>query len=164
MRFPPIGMRMFKTALSVTLCLLLAWLISYPPPIYACVAAVIVTRETVGRSLRMGVGRVLATLIGGAVAIAFLFLNVGVSSWLEIPLVGAGVLLALYVCLLFKAPEAAALAAVTMLIIVLGHPEDKYIFALTRMGETVAGICVSLTVNRFIGKQRIENRGQIEEA
>ena len=157
---PPIGLRMAKTALSVSLCLLLAQLASYPTPTYACVAAVIVTRETVERSFRQGVERVVATLIGGAVALALLFVNLTYSRWWEIPLVGVGVLLALYVCLLLGAPDAAALAAVTVLIIVLGHPANKYLFALTRVGETVAGICVSLAVNRFIGKPKVENGGQ----
>ena len=148
---PHIGLRMIKTALSVSLCMLAAWTLSYPPPIYACIAAVIVTRETVEDSFKQGVARVIATLIGGVMALGLLLLDLENSpGLLEVLLAGVGVLLTLYVCLLLKTPDAAALACVTFLIIVLQHADDKYLFALYRVLETIAGIIVSLVVNRII--------------
>jgi uncharacterized membrane protein YgaE (UPF0421/DUF939 family) len=147
---------MLKTALSVMACLLLARLLSYHPPVFACVAAVIVTKENIESSFKQGVDRVLGALVGGVVALIFLFLSPARDFYIVIPLVGAGVLFTLYICLLLKIPDAAALACVAFLIIVLLHPEDKYIFALTRVGETIAGICVSLLINRIIPGKKPE--------
>ncbi len=148
---PHIGMRIVKTGLSVTICLALGHLFSYSAPIYACVAAIIVTKDTIENSFKQGVDRVVSTLVGGAIAILILLLGItDTSAYLEVVLVGVGCILTLYFCVVLKNPDAAALACVVFLTIVLQHPQDKYIFALTRVGETIVGIVISLLVNRLV--------------
>ncbi len=150
MTLPHIGMRMVKTGVSVLVCLLIAQLCAYPSPVFACVAAIIVTKDTIENSFKQGIDRVVSTLVGGAIAIVILLWNIDVfNPYLRIAIVALGCILTLYFCVVIKSPDAAALACVVFLSIVLQHPQDKYIFALTRIAETVAGIVVSLTVNRF---------------
>jgi len=160
---PHIGFRMLKTALSVSICLLLARLFAYPPPVYACIAAVIVTKETVESSLKMGIARVSATLVGGVMALVWLFFDLQRVPYLEIPLIGIGILVTLYFCLIIKEPDAAALACVVFLIITLQHPYDKHMFALVRVCETIAGICISLVVNRLIRPPKGKEKQTVEK-
>lgn len=153
----PVGMRMVKTGLAVVLCLLLARLFGYAhyPPLYACMAAILATKDTVENSLKAGVDRTVATLVGGLIAIVLLFFDFyRVNEYLEILVAGLGCVLTLYFCVLIKSPEAAALACVVFLVILLQHSDDKYVFALVRMGETVTGIGISIVINRFVNPRR----------
>lgn len=156
-KLPAMGMRIIKTSISVMLCLLPAHWLNQPPPIFACMAAVIVTRENIGLSFKQGLARILATMVGGLFALIIMYFNIQ-NQYLHILITGAGCALAIYFCVLIKHPDAAALSAIIFLSLALTHLDDKYTFALTRLIETVAGIIVALAVNVLInnnaGKRR----------
>ncbi|MDR2900163.1 MAG: aromatic acid exporter family protein [Treponema sp.] len=145
-KFPPIGMRMIKTSLSVILCLLLGYWFHYPTPLYACMAAVIVTREDFTSSFQQGIARILATVVGCLFALIIMHFNIE-NVYLNILIIGAGCILTIYFCVLIKHPDAAALSAIIFLSLTMVHIEDKYLFTLIRFSETVAGIIIAIAVN-----------------
>ena len=150
--FPAFGMRIVKTGLSVLLCLLLAHWLNQPPPVFACMAAIVVTRENMELSLSQGVARILSTIVGCLFAIAIMFISAE-NAYLHILLVSLGCALTIYFCVLIKHPDAAALAGVIFLSLAISHPNDKYTFALLRLAETVAGIVIALGVNALIRRR-----------
>jgi uncharacterized membrane protein YgaE (UPF0421/DUF939 family) len=150
--FPPIGMRIIKTSVSVMACLLLGHLFHYPTPLFACMAAVIVTRENFETSFQQSIARILATIVGCLFALIIMqgeFKN----EYVHILITGAGCVLTIYFCVLIKHPDAAALSAIIFLSLALTHIDDKYVFTFIRLTETIAGIIVSLLVNLLLKKK-----------
>ncbi|MDR0672033.1 MAG: aromatic acid exporter family protein [Oscillospiraceae bacterium] len=149
------GMRIVKTGLCVAICLILGLAIGYPMPIYACIAAILATRPTLETSFRSGLDRLMGTVVGGALAIGVLFFDLSsIHPYLQAILIGLGCAATLYFCVLIRSVDAAALSCVIFLIIVSQHPQDKYLFAATRVLETLAGILISIGVNKFVNIPR----------
>jgi uncharacterized membrane protein YgaE (UPF0421/DUF939 family) len=146
LKFPTLGMRIIKTSISVILCLLLGHFLKYPSPVFACMAAVIVTRENFESSFQQGIARILATIVGCLFALAIMHFNIE-NEYVHILVICAGCILTIYFCVLIKHPDAAALSAIIFLSLTLTHVEDKYLFTLVRFTETVAGIIIALLVN-----------------
>jgi uncharacterized membrane protein YgaE (UPF0421/DUF939 family) len=136
------------------LCLLIGSILNYPTPVFACMAAVIVTRENFESSFQQGIARILATIVGCLVALIIMHFNIE-NEYLHILVTGIGCVLTIYFCVLIKHPDAAALSAVIFLSLVLTHVNDKYLFTLIRFSETVAGIIIALCVN-LLGKKKPE--------
>lgn len=137
--------------LSVALCLVLGQIVEGQWAVFACFAAVLATKETVGNSISDGLTRVISTLIGGAIAILLLlFSGEHMSTPLFGALVTAGTLVTIYFTVLIKQPDTTALAAVVFLGAVLVHQSDKFIYAGRRIVETIAGIVISVLVNLLI--------------
>jgi uncharacterized membrane protein YgaE (UPF0421/DUF939 family) len=151
-KLPPIGLRIIKTSVSVMLCLLLGHLFHYPTPIFACMAAVIVTRENFESSFNQGIARILATVVGCLFALIIMHFNIA-NEYVYILIIGAGCVLTIYFCVLIKHPDAAALSAIIFLSLTLTHVEDKYVFTFIRFTETVAGIIIALLVNVLVKKK-----------
>lgn len=149
-----IGMRTIKTGLAVAICLALGQLLGYPAPIYACIAAVTTMRESIDASLRDSVSRILATIFGGAMGMVVLGLNVNaLNPWLEIPAIGIAVIVTIHMTIVVKRPDTTALAVVVLLIIVLDHADDKYIYAIRRIIETIIGIMTAVAMNAMIRRK-----------
>jgi uncharacterized membrane protein YgaE (UPF0421/DUF939 family) len=148
-------MRIIKTSLSVVLCLLLGLWLNQPPPIFACMAAVIVTRESFELSMKQAIARVLATVVGCLFALVVMHFPIG-NDYLHILVTGLGCALTIYFCVLIKHPDAAALSAIIYLSLALTHIDDKFVFTATRFIETVIGIIIAITVNVLLKKKRIE--------
>lgn len=147
---PPIGMRTVKTTLSVMLCLALGTLLSRETPLFSCIAAVLTVRETVDNSISYGFTRVWATLLGGGIAFLLLYIDImALSPWIQIPLIGLGVMSTLYLTVFVRRTDTTPLAVSTFLIIVLTHAGDRYAYAARRIVETVVGIVVAVLVNKY---------------
>lgn|GEM_PF-4222635 len=175
---PRIGLRIYKTALSVLACMLLLQLFTYlstllpesqhfffrflhfllyrPDPIFACIAAVIVMQPTVEYSLQQSSHRIFGTAVGGAFGLLFLWLDFLL--WhrrFNLLVVVAGVIAVIYFCLLIRSSMSVSIAVVTFLIILLTLNEEfPYRYALHRIVDTVAGIGISLGVNLLIRKPK----------
>lgn len=146
-----IGMRTIKTSLAIMICLALGLMFGYPAPIYACIAVVMTIRETVDESIKYSISRILATIFGGAAGLIVLgFHAADLNPWLEIPVIGAAVILTIHVTILVKCPDITALTVVILLIIVLNHTQDEYAYAVMRMIETVIGIVVAVVINLLL--------------
>lgn len=146
-----IGMRIWKSALCVLICLAVAQLLGQPYPFYACIAAVICMQDSVERSASLGRTRLIATGLGGIIGLLFLLATRAVTATPVFDiLVALSIVVTLYVCSLLK-PEAAAMACIVLLSITLNHAQDNpVLFAFWRMAETAFGVVVAVVVNRFV--------------
>lgn len=66
---PHIGSRNIKTGLSVLICL-----IFWPNSLFAAIAAVICVQSTIENSLKIGLNRLIGTLLGGVLSLMLLYI------------------------------------------------------------------------------------------
>ncbi len=152
-----LGMRTIKTAISVLICLGIAQLVPYQTPVFACVAAVVCMMESPERSLTMGRIRLIGTGIGGAIGIAFLwiFSSAVATAW-QIILIPLAIAFGFMICNLLKQKLACPICGVVIVAVMIagGSGQDQYIYALTRVLETGAGVIVTVAVNALISSRR----------
>jgi uncharacterized membrane protein YgaE (UPF0421/DUF939 family) len=151
-KLPKPGLRNTKTALSVFFCILLFELIGRPNPLFACSAAIICMKETVHYSYKIGVDRLIGTLLGGIVGVVFLLIKNNLALLhTESVIGGLGILIVIYMCNLFKKSEASVISSIVFLAIVIGVSEKSpFLYALDRMMDTFVGIIIALFVNKSI--------------
>jgi uncharacterized membrane protein YgaE (UPF0421/DUF939 family) len=81
--------------------------------------------------------------------------NIG-NEYLHILVAGAGCVVTIYFCVVIKHPDAAALSALIFLSLALQHVDDKYMFAMLRMTETIAGIVIAILINALLMPPKAE--------
>jgi uncharacterized membrane protein YgaE (UPF0421/DUF939 family) len=127
-----------RAAIGAALALLFAGMLRLDYPIYAMLAAVIVTELSPAETRRLAVRRLGATAVG-AVCGAFLvqFLPPSPSA------IGLGILTAMLICNFAGMQEAYRVAGYICGIAMLTHGSDPWRYALFRFIETVLGIVVA---------------------
>lgn len=154
-RLPKVGLRMIKSAAAVFLCLLLNMARQGQGAVfYSCIAAVLCMQQDNGSSIRVGMNRVVGTLIGG---LAGMLLLAGEQrlhlqgTLIHALLVSLGVLLIIYVTVLLNKKSASYISCVVFMSIVVSHvtDADPYLFAFNRILDTLIGIVVSFALNFF---------------
>jgi uncharacterized membrane protein YgaE (UPF0421/DUF939 family) len=161
-------MRTVKTAVAVAICALIFLpFAGFSPtgsskvtdqigPFYACIAAVVCMQGSVDATWRQGLSRLLGTLIGGLLGLLGVTIAADWTAPLAEPLLcGLGVLLAIYLCTLFRQPKACAIAAIVTCAVMLTHSgQERYFYTVARMAETAAGILVAMVVNRVLPSRK----------
>lgn len=148
-----IGWRNIKTGLAVFVCLLLGRLVTKEIPLYACTATIICMKDTIANSVKHGIIRMKATIAGGIIAIVFLaisgILPIRLPSEVIVPL---AIMITIYCCSVLEWKEASALTCVVVLVILLMHNQgqDKYVYAINRVIETLMGIIIAIVINSCI--------------
>ena len=127
-----------RAALAASLSLVVGRLIHLHEPIYALLAAIIVTDTSAARTRSLGLRRLGATAIG-TVCGGLMSMLLPHSPWT----VGAGTLVAMLACIFINAPEAARVAGYVAGIILLGHRGDPWPYSLGRFLETALGVLVA---------------------
>lgn len=179
-----IGMRSVKTAIAVFVCILLyaglEWIsfvtfeVTNPifkallflahrkDPIYACIAAIIATQNTIENSWEKGKNRILGTFIGGIIGLVLLYVDMGFYNWLfSMVMVPIGLLFLIWFCNIINKPSAVSFAAITFVIIMIEverFDNPAYIYALNRTIDTAIGVFISMVVNLSFGKPKLANR------
>jgi uncharacterized membrane protein YgaE (UPF0421/DUF939 family) len=111
-------------------------------PIYALLAAVIVTDILPSQSRMLAVHRLLATMIGAVCGAALtLVLPPGSIA------IGVSILIAMLLCQLLQVPDAAKIAGFICGIIVLEYSAEPWLNAFSRFTETALGVVVALLVS-----------------
>ncbi len=150
----------FQLALRVSVAagvsVAIAYLLKLEYPIYAFLAAVIVTDLTPAQSRELGLLRIFATAVGAVC-------GAGLSSiWLPGALtIGASVLIAMLICQLLSAREGAKIAGLICGIVVLDHSSAPWTDALARFFETGIGVVAAWGVSYVPKLIRLEQ--QIEQ-
>lgn len=131
-----------RAAVAAAFAVAIARLLSFDYPIFAFISAVLVTDLSSVESRKLGVNRLLATVVGalwgailtplipsGAVAIGF------------------SVLIAMATCHLLIGTGGARVAAFVCGIIVLDNNAEPWVYALHRFAETVLGVSVAWAIS-----------------
>ncbi len=130
-----------RASLAAGVAIALAQLLQLEYPLYALVAAVIVTDFSPAETRRLGVLRLIATVIG-AVCGGVLRTFLEPSAWA----IGLGILLAMSVC---QGPlrNSARVAGYISGIVMLEHGENTALYAFYRFVETALGIGVAWAIS-----------------
>lgn len=131
-----------RASLAAALSIGIATAFRLPYPIYALIAAVIVTDFEPSQTRRLGFQRLIATIIG-AVCGALLRSVLEPTAWS----IGLGILVAMVVCQQSRAPEGAKSAGFISGIIMLDVGANTWSYALFRFIETVLGISVAWAIS-----------------
>lgn len=142
-----LGLRTIKTALSVTLAVLIVRLYSDNTSsiFYAAMGASVGMDITVTRSLRQGLTQLVSVFCGTIAGFLSLYFFPAMPAWV----VGAGVLLLILVCNALKISFSISLSCIVFLSAALtASPEDNlWLDALLRMRNTTVGVLIALLVN-----------------
>lgn len=142
-----IGLRMFKTALAVTIALAIARLFNSYSPIFAGLGAVVAMARTLRESLDAAKTQFVGVILGGIVGVLLLLIDPTPS----VLLIGIGVLVSLCLCGIFKLYYAVSLTAIIVLSVCVSTGGDGPIVALGfRLIDTSIGLVVALAVNMLI--------------
>lgn len=145
------GLRSMKTAISATLCAVIYAIIGRNPT-FACIGAVFGMDTNIPNSWRTGGNRLVGTVIGGCLGmLLFSLTHFSQSKVFNLVLLFVGILLLIYVSLLFQFPGAIQAGSVVFYIVMLNTPADQYVsYALNRMLDTAVGVVMSVGVNYLL--------------
>lgn len=147
------GLRTFKTALAVMICILLFQLLDRDAPLIACLAAVFAMREDVSTTIHFGAYRVIGNLLGGSLALVYIYIYraLNYNFYAELILIPLFVIFIIVFSDALNFNPGIVGACATLFIIVLTVPEhETLLYAISRIMDTVIGTLVALLVNRFI--------------
>ena len=141
-----IGLRIFKTALAVTIAMVVARLVDSYSPIFAGLGAVVAMARTLPESLEAARTQVVALVFGALVAFGILWLDPTPSPLL----IGVGVLAVLSVCALCRLYYAVSLAAIIVLSACVSTSGDPMLALLHRLLDTSIGLAAGVAVNTLV--------------
>ena len=154
---PPLGYRIIKTSVAVSLCLLVEYLLGYrgaTMPTESAITAIICLQPYVRDSRDYAISRMTGTLIGGTWGLIFLVILALLPgmTWnlpLAYVIMGLGVMASLYTSVLLKAPDASGLAAIVFLCVVVSFPEidQPLLESARRIGGVLLGTIIAILVN-----------------
>ena len=128
----------FRAAVAATVSYGVAKGLSLPHPIYALIAAIIVTDFSPTETKKLGLQRLAATVIG-AVCGVVMWVVFEPAEWT----VGLGVFAAMVVCHILNVSGGAKVAGYVSALAMLNDGDQPWAFAWYRLIETVLGICVA---------------------
>jgi uncharacterized membrane protein YgaE (UPF0421/DUF939 family) len=127
-----------RASIAAALSLLLADFLDLQFPIYAFIAAVIVTDLEPGQTRELGARRIASTVIGAATGAALsMLLPPG-------PLtIGASIFIAMMLANLMPVRGGAKVAGYICGIVLLDHSSQPWLYAAHRLAETLIGVAVA---------------------
>lgn len=128
--------------MAAGLSLALARVLNLEYPIYAFIAAVIVTDLSPAQTSRLGWRRLVATVVGASCGAA-LSGSLPPGSWT----IALGVLIAMLVCSLLRMQEGAKVAGYICGIVMLSYGAEPWLYAFYRLLETALGIGVAWVIS-----------------
>jgi uncharacterized membrane protein YgaE (UPF0421/DUF939 family) len=131
-----------RATVAAVVALLLANWLALAYPIYAFIAAVIVTDLDTATSRKLGFRRIIATVIGAVCGAAFSFLVP------PGPLgIGTGFFLAMLLALALGLGEGARVAGYICGIVLLDHSTEPWHYAFHRLIETMIGVVAAWSIS-----------------
>lgn len=153
----PIGQRIIKTSVAVTLCLFFYMWRGYQGetmPAEAAITAIICMQPDLHDTRENALTRLAGTMIGGLWGFLFLLLMLvfpalGKNLLILYPLMGLGTLIALYSAVLLRRQGASGLAAIVFICVVIAYPDitDPMRQAFHRILDVLVGTVTALAVN-----------------
>lgn len=160
-RFDPskfrLGMRTFKTGLSVFLVLALFSLFGWSGLQIGALTAVFSLREDFDRSVSFGASRIFGNSVGGVCALVYYLLRelLGGGTWVMLVFVPVLTMLTIMVNVACNNKSGIIGGVAALLIITLSIPQgDTIMYVFSRILETFAGVFVAIMVNADVDKVR----------
>ena len=141
-----VGLRTFKTALAVTIAMLITRLINSYSPIFAGLGAIVAMTRTMREAIDAAKTQFVGVILGGIVGVLLLL----ISPTPPPLLVGVGVLAVLCLCAVFKLYYAMSLAAIIVLSVCVSTSGNEILDLAYRLVDTAIGLAVGLGVNMLI--------------
>jgi uncharacterized membrane protein YgaE (UPF0421/DUF939 family) len=135
-----------RAALAAGLSVAIAQLFQLKFPLYALIAAVIVTDRLPSETRKLGLRRLGGTVLGAALG-AVLSPLLSPTPWA----IGLGIIAAMFLSHLLRLQDAAKLTGYLCGLVLLDHGDHPWSYALHRLIETVLGIGVAILVS-FVPK------------
>ncbi len=160
-----LGMRTFKTALSVVLCVLLFHVLGRDNPLIATIAAVVSLRQDMTSTVSIGKERILGNTVGSVAAMIYLLVQHFFPQTLFLQLVLLPILVALVVILQDGIDNNSGIITgiATFILISLSTPQgESVIVALDRILDTFIGVGVAIFLNTVIKPPKMEEQREIE--
>lgn len=150
---PLIGMRIFKTALAVAICVAISQLLKLEYPFYAAIAAIISMESSLTLSFKVGRNRMLGTLVGAFVG--FVFASIQPENAI---LCGIGIVIIIFILNKLNWNSSISIAGIVFIAIMVnleGH--SPLLYGAHRILDTFIGIGVALVVNFMIFPHEMDN-------
>lgn len=151
--FPPLGMRIIKSAVAVAVCFLVSFLRGNSGIVfYSQLAALWCMQEYVADTKKYARQRFIGTVVGAMFGLLYLLLfysegNRAVGAWV----ISLMIIAVLYTTVLMKKKQASYFSCVVFLSIAVNHVGDQnpYLFVWNRFLDTMIGIVIGVSVNCF---------------
>jgi uncharacterized membrane protein YgaE (UPF0421/DUF939 family) len=158
MKIPVSGIQLaLRSALAAGLSLAVAKYCKLEYPIYAMIAAVIVTDLSASQTRKLGLRRLVATVLGAACGATLgPLLPPGPAA------VGLSILVAMVICILLRGQDVAKVVGYICGIVVLEHGANPWTYAFFRLIETVLGIGVAWLISLVPKLIRTDESGRQE--
>ncbi len=154
-----LGMRNVKTGAAILVCLLICNLSGASTGFQSAAAAILCMQASVKNTVEAGIIRIWGTLIGAAAGVLLLILHEFLPEPYSVLMTAPGVMIVIYICNVIGIPEACSIAALNFLSVQLeeqGLP--PVIDGMWITAETILGIVVAYTVNKYMKKPKIKRK------
>lgn len=157
-----LGMRNFKTALSVFICILVLESVGIDNPFFACMTAIQTMQTDIHTSIEAGAYRLFGTAFGSimgtifaVIAYKYLPMDILIVQALVIP---SGIMLIIYILKSFKLKDSILISCVVFLSIMINIDDTatRVSYAVGRGFSTMFGAAVALLVNRFVCPYKVK--------
>jgi uncharacterized membrane protein YgaE (UPF0421/DUF939 family) len=139
-----------KIAAAVVICLVTSKFVPIIQYMPSCFAAILCVQDSARASVKTGLTRIIATVIGGLVGVAIVLLdNVIQNEWFFTLMAAISIVLTLLICKLLRLPNMPArIGCITFMRVIMVMSGDERIkYALLRVLGTVYGAVIAVIVS-----------------
>ncbi len=148
-----IGLRIYKTALAIFLCVVISNFFGISP-FYPCIAAVISMESTVINSYKAGVNRMQGTIIGAILGLIFSTIRKGNPF-----LISLGTIIIITFCNKFKLKKAIVISNTVFIAIMINlSAKTPLEYSFFRLLDTLLGIVISVLVNYLLFAPKLHEK------
>lgn len=157
-----LGLRAFKSAISVFFCLLIAIIFNRPQPLLASIAAIICMQPTYNETYKTGLHRLVGTSIGGVIGLIFLILVRFIPykdnlQYINLLLAPICILVVIYICNVIGHKSSVSIGCIVVLSVLVEWSDSAYsntfMYVINRVIDTSIGIVIAMIVNKFFFKK-----------
>ena len=147
-----VGMRILKTAIAVGVCVGISQALNLEYPFYAAIAAIISMESSLTMSFKAGRNRMLGTLVGALVGLAFASIAPN-----NAILCGVGTVIIIAILNYFNWNSSISIAGIVFIAIMVNlNGRSPLLYGANRILDTAIGISVALIVNYLVFPHRID--------